>query len=464
MIHDVNTLVDTHLKEMVELWDHYTQLWMEGKEQILSKEPLIWETDALFAERLHHELDEFEERIEREADSAAETIIESLQGEFEELIDLFEETDERLATSDRIRLAGNTGAMYAPYVRNERLWPLILTFSDRLVEETSLDLVIDFIGQVRSEEEIRSSIVMFDRMVKENQLNWEVAYHIVADIREETNLELVVGGSNFLDIIRFLVVLDEITVSDDQGTVLFCRTLENPVLVHTFTVDEELNFIARDADPILGLNTLGYNTLEGNSKELRSHRQRILLADPRDTITDKYEKERLAALPPAVAVAPPVGTLETQDGGTEAVADTEELHAIMPNIPLFTLDDKETSFDEVRAGRPAIVNYFASWVPVSKAELSYFEEAWKQHGDEIAFIFLDALDGQRETKATIDTFIKEFPFTAPVYWDEGIFAFIFNTNSLPTTVFFDKDGRVVTGFLGMLSENALEESISLLLK
>jgi thiol-disulfide isomerase/thioredoxin len=174
-----------------------------------------------------------------------------------------------------------------------------------------------------------------------------------------------------------------------------------------------------------------------------------------------------AAKAMAVAPASDAAEVEAAADAVDHVSDEseeEQLGPVMPDIPLFTLDDRETSFDEVRAGRPAIVNYFASWCPPCKAELPYFEEAWKQHGDEIAFIFLDALDGQRETKATIDTFIKEFPFTAPVYWDEGIFAFIFNTNSLPTTVFFDKDGRVVTGFLGMVSERALEESIALLLK
>ncbi|HPY12366.1 MAG TPA: TlpA disulfide reductase family protein [Sphaerochaeta sp.] len=185
-------------------------------------------------------------------------------------------------------------------------------------------------------------------------------------------------------------------------------------------------------------------------------------------------KKVAEAEPKAMAPAPAVEVVESEAIVDRVIADevVEEVEAdeddllgpVMPDIPLFFLDDTETSFDEVRAGRPAIVNYFASWCPPCKAELPYFEEAWRQYGDEIAFIFLDALDGQRETKATIGKFIKEFPFEAPIYWDEGIFAFIFNTTSLPTTVFFDKDGRIVTGYLGMVSEQALEGAIALLLK
>lgn len=180
--------------------------------------------------------------------------------------------------------------------------------------------------------------------------------------------------------------------------------------------------------------------------------------------TPVVKVESPAAMAVATPTAEPVAVEDPDVVAPSAEEADEDLNPIMPDIPLFTLDDRETSFDEVRAGRPAVVNYFASWCPPCKAELPYFEKAWEQYGDEVAFIFLDALDGQRETKETITTFIKEFPFRAPVYWDEGIFAYIFQTNSLPTTVFFDKDGRIVTGFLGMVSEKALDNAISLILK
>jgi thiol-disulfide isomerase/thioredoxin len=158
------------------------------------------------------------------------------------------------------------------------------------------------------------------------------------------------------------------------------------------------------------------------------------------------------------------GISEPAQEETAKVEEDENSDPIMPDIPFYTLDDELTSFDAVRAHRPAIINYFASWCPPCKAELPHFEKAWEQYGDEVAFIFLDALDGQRETKQTITTFIKEFPFRGPVYWDEGIFAYLFQTTSLPTTIFIDRDGRVVSGYLGMISERTLEEEIDRLLK
>ncbi len=212
---------------------------------------------------------------------------------------------------------------------------------------------------------------------------------------------------------------------------------------------------------IIVVATIAYNRLKDTAEPVSFTPTLAQYTAPAEPVPAP-EQKAMAATP--AAEESEVAAAQEESADVAEAAEDDLLGPVMPDIPLFTLDDQQTSFDEVRAGRPAIVNYFASWCPPCKAELPYFEKAWQQYGDEIAFIFLDSLDGQRETKATIDKFIKEFPFRAPVYWDEGIFAFIFNTNSLPTTVFFDRDGRIVTGFLGMVNENALEESIQLLLK
>nr|WP_319474661.1 TlpA disulfide reductase family protein [uncultured Sphaerochaeta sp.] len=196
-------------------------------------------------------------------------------------------------------------------------------------------------------------------------------------------------------------------------------------------------------------------------------------------------KPNLTNIPTAtektVAVEPSIDALEEPDVATttsvvdepvatpsEVTADapeTEEAEEApkMPDIPLFTLDGEETSFDAVRQGKPAIINYFASWCPPCKQELPHFQAAYDTYGDEISFIFLNAMDGQRETLETITKFMEEFPFTGPVYTDEGIFAYIFQTNSLPTTVFFNADGSIANGYLGYVSETALQENIDQLL-
>lgn len=136
---------------------------------------------------------------------------------------------------------------------------------------------------------------------------------------------------------------------------------------------------------------------------------------------------------------------------------------VMPNIPLLTLDGTEVTFEDVRQGKPVVINYFASWCPPCKQELPYFQKAYDTYKDQISFIFLDSLDGQRETLETVKAFIRDFPFTGPVYYDEGIFAYIFQTTSLPTTVFINADGTLANGYLGSVSESVLIENLETLL-
>ncbi len=188
--------------------------------------------------------------------------------------------------------------------------------------------------------------------------------------------------------------------------------------------------------------------------------------------------EKPAAVEPSIAAVeePDVATTTSEidepsapaEVATDEQAETPETEVAeeapkMPDIPLFTLSGEETSFDTVRQGKPAIINYFASWCPPCKQELPHFQAAYDTYGDEISFIFLNAMDGERETLETLTKFMEEFPFTGPVYTDEGLFAYIFQTTSLPTTVFFNADGSIENGYLGYVSETALQENIDRLL-
>ncbi|WP_320130430.1 TlpA disulfide reductase family protein [uncultured Sphaerochaeta sp.] len=158
------------------------------------------------------------------------------------------------------------------------------------------------------------------------------------------------------------------------------------------------------------------------------------------------------------AVSDATATTET----AEQSANNQEAPK-MPDIPLTKLDGTKTSFDTVRQGKPVIINYFASWCPPCKQELPDFLKAYEKYKDQIEFIFIDSLDGSRETESTIKAFVKDFPFTGPVYFDDGAFAYLFQTSSLPTTVIFSSDGTVLGGHLGMISKEVLQKDIETLL-
>ena len=148
----------------------------------------------------------------------------------------------------------------------------------------------------------------------------------------------------------------------------------------------------------------------------------------------------------------------TEETVAETEKESDELK--MPNIPLYRLDGSETDFYEVADGKPVVLNYFASWCPPCQAEMPDFVKAFNTYEDRVTFIFLDALDGERESLATLRTFIKKQEMDeSSVFYDEGIFSYIFQTTSLPTTVFFYGDGAIAGGQLGMVNEQYLKLAI-----
>lgn len=172
----------------------------------------------------------------------------------------------------------------------------------------------------------------------------------------------------------------------------------------------------------------------------------------------------VSSAPQVVDYAPTLRDLQSRAMAPEhpeEVADEGDDTVYMPNIPLYRLDGSETDFYEVAAGKPVVINYFASWCPPCQAEMPHFIKAYNQLKDEVTFIFLDALDGQRETLNTVKKFIGDYKMDEEsVYYDEGIFAYIFDTNSLPTTIFFYGDGAIAGGQLGMVSEELLHLYLS----
>lgn len=170
------------------------------------------------------------------------------------------------------------------------------------------------------------------------------------------------------------------------------------------------------------------------------------------------KEERLPQSESAMSVAAPAD--EDSPDVTEEAEEEESDELKMPNIPLFRLDGTQTDFYEVANGKPVVLNYFASWCPPCQAEMPDFVKAYNAHKDEVTFIFLDSLDGERESLATLKTFIRKQKMDeSSVFYDEGIFAYIFQTSSLPTTVFFYGDGAIAGGQLGMVNEQYLQYAI-----
>ena len=125
-------------------------------------------------------------------------------------------------------------------------------------------------------------------------------------------------------------------------------------------------------------------------------------------------------------------------------------------------EGKEIKLSDME-GMPVVLNFWASWCPPCKSEMPEFESAYKELGGEIQFMMVDLVDGSRETIEKGSAYISEQGFEFPVYFDTSSEAAIaYGITAIPTTIFIDADGYVVTTFQGSIDKNTLSAGIDMI--
>ena len=103
-----------------------------------------------------------------------------------------------------------------------------------------------------------------------------------------------------------------------------------------------------------------------------------------------------------------------QLSGTESSAGPEASASQEPvDAPDFTVYDREGNPVRLSdyAGKPVVLNFWASWCPPCKSEMPDFHAAYEELGDQVQFLMVNATDGSRETVDTAASFIQEQGYT-----------------------------------------------------
>ena len=152
--------------------------------------------------------------------------------------------------------------------------------------------------------------------------------------------------------------------------------------------------------------------------------------------------------------------------------------AAAPDFTVYDADGNKVALSDFK-GEPVVVNFWASWCPPCKAELSDFEAAYQEVGikeaadaadgaangaadgaQTVRFLMVNLTDGQRETLDTAGKFIADEGYTFPVYFDTDLdAAYTYGINSIPMTLFIDADGNVQDYAIGMIDEQTLRSGI-----
>jgi thiol-disulfide isomerase/thioredoxin len=105
-------------------------------------------------------------------------------------------------------------------------------------------------------------------------------------------------------------------------------------------------------------------------------------------------------------------------------------------------------------GKIVFVNFWASWCPPCRAEMSSLNELYlKLHADQ-RFVFLFINEDEDKQKGI--NYIQKEHLAIPFYYRTGEISQEIFSGSLPTTVVLDKDGKVVLKHTGMALYNTDE--------
>jgi cytochrome c biogenesis protein CcmG/thiol:disulfide interchange protein DsbE len=122
-----------------------------------------------------------------------------------------------------------------------------------------------------------------------------------------------------------------------------------------------------------------------------------------------------------------------------------------PDFTLPALDGGKVTLSALR-GRPAVLNFWATWCEACRLEAPALRALQAEQGDRVALLGID--DG--EPPARVRLFVARSGYTWTVLLDEGaVTAAAYGVHYLPTTVFVDPAGVIRRTYTGALTAGQL---------
>jgi thiol-disulfide isomerase/thioredoxin len=130
----------------------------------------------------------------------------------------------------------------------------------------------------------------------------------------------------------------------------------------------------------------------------------------------------------------------------------------LPEVMLTDLDGRAVPLTAF-AGKPMVVNLWASWCPPCRREMPALGKAQREASD-LSFVFVN----QGEDRATVRAYLKAegLPLRNVVLDPGGALAKAAGAPGLPTTLFVDANGILVDKRMGEVSSATLAEHLAVL--
>lgn len=139
-------------------------------------------------------------------------------------------------------------------------------------------------------------------------------------------------------------------------------------------------------------------------------------------------------------------------GGAETfshIVDRSHKGEAMPDKVFTTADGKQTTLKDIAAGKPLLVNLWATWCAPCVAELPALDRAAKAAADKGVAVI--AVSQDMET-ASVPAFWAARKLSTLKTWldPENSLGFHYATGTLPTTILYDGAGKEVARIVGAL--------------
>lgn len=130
---------------------------------------------------------------------------------------------------------------------------------------------------------------------------------------------------------------------------------------------------------------------------------------------------------------------------------------IVPAVTLTTLDGKAVALPKLAAGRPMVVNLWATWCPPCRREMPVLAAA-QQRERGVVFVFAN----QREDAEPVIEYLRQGGLTLDnlLLDQSGATGRAVGSSGMPTTLFYDAQGQLVDAHLGPVSAASLEAKLS----
>ena len=130
--------------------------------------------------------------------------------------------------------------------------------------------------------------------------------------------------------------------------------------------------------------------------------------------------------------------------------------SLLPQAEFTTGRGERVSVADLQ-GKPAVINFWATWCGPCREEIPVLQAAHADHEAE-GIVFLAVTD---ELPTTVRPFMDRLKMTLPVWYDpNGRAGKLYRIQSIPTTLFLNSDGVLVARHTGALTRPLLEQYLA----